>query len=165
MPNCLYLASRTGISHLLVKSLIVGLCSTFSIVSGAAPRLTSSGATVSFDTFAYAQNFTSEEVTSYAKAVLAIEGVRQTALDEIKRNRDRDTGEMPSIACNQPSGLDRLPRGARRIFVEYCQQSKSIVEKHGLSASRFNEITINERTNPDLQRRIRSEIIRLQDEP
>jgi hypothetical protein len=45
--------------------------------------------------------------------------------------------------------------------VDYCEQSKEIVENNGMSIRRFNEITVNSRSNSELMRRIRNELLRL----
>jgi Domain of unknown function (DUF4168) len=155
MPNLSHLISETRMSQVLLKFVVITTLSVVNVVSGVcAPPLALPSS------LAWAQAFSDQEINSYAKAVLEIERVRQIAFDEMKRNAPPD--RFPSMVCNQPGGLDQLSGGARKIFVQYCKESKAIVENHGLSASRFNQITLSLPSNPDLQKRIRGELLRLQ---
>jgi hypothetical protein len=160
MPNLLHPAFGFDLSQVLLKSVMLGTLSMASVLGGVVPRFVIQPFPAAFDAFAYAQAFTNEEVTNYARAVLDIEQVRKSAFSEIKRAIN--SGVMPSVVCNQTDALDQLSGEARRIFVEYCQQSKTIVENHGLTPSRFNEITLSLHNDSDLQKRVRSALIQLQ---
>lgn len=142
----------------LAASLIVGTFTTLGVLSGVAPDLSGSSKLVS-NSAAYAQAVTNTELTNYARAVLVMEPVRQTAFTEIKQII---RGDVPPIVCHRPQSLNALPRNARKIAVNYCNRSKQIVESNGLTINRFNAITVNLQNNSSLKRRIHNELIRIQ---
>lgn len=161
MLNRLHSAFNPRLSQMLLQSTFLVSCSLMGLAGGIVPQLDLSAKTVlSFESRAFAESLSPEEVTNYAKAVLAIERLRQPALSQIRQIVN--SSNMPGIACNQSDSANRLPNDARRIFVGYCQQSKNIVENYGLSPSRFNEITVLLRSNPSLQQKVRTELMRLQ---
>lgn len=109
---------------------------------------------------AQGQAVTSEEIKSYAQIVMAIEPVRQSAYTEIKKILG--TGDVPAISCDKPESLKNLPSNTRGIAINYCNQSKKIVESNGLSITRFNVITLQVQDNPKLEKQIQAELIRIQ---
>jgi hypothetical protein len=152
----------TVLSQMLIKPVFIATFALLGILGGVVPQLTptSSAHRLSFDTRAVAQAFSADEIASYAKAALAIERLRQPAFSEIKQMLGANT--MPVVLCNQSDSANRLPTDARRIFIEYCQEAKNIVETNGLSSGRFNEIRTMLRSNPDLQQKVKAELVRLQ---
>ncbi len=159
MSNTLHPAVR--LSQTLLKPTFIATFALLGILGGVIPNLSPSATgLLSFDSRAVAQSFSSEEITNYSRAVLAIERLRQPAFSEIKRMMS--SSSMPAVICNQSDSASRLPDQARKIFVDYCQQSKNIVETNGLTSSRFNEITTLLRSNPELHQKVRTELIRLQ---
>lgn len=151
--------SRTRIGKPLATSFFVGALATIGVLSGFAPDLSSRSTNFSFSSAAYAQSVTNTEVTKYARAVLVMEPVRQTAFTEIKK---MIRGDIPPIVCHKPKSLNTLPTNARKIAVNYCKRSKQIVESNGLTINRFNAITINLQSNPNLKRQVHDELIRIQ---
>ena len=105
-------------------------------------------------------SFTDADLKNYAKTVLAIEPIRQSAYNEIQQMSKN--GETPSIACHQPNSLGALPKDIQNVAVNYCTQSKKIGESNGLTISRFNAMTVNAQFDPELQKQIQNELIRLQ---
>ncbi len=75
--------SRTRTNKLPATSLVVGVFATVGVLSGFAPDLSRHSTDLSFSSAAYAQSITNTEVTKYARAVLVMEPVRQTAFNEI----------------------------------------------------------------------------------
>ncbi|NJL39234.1 MAG: DUF4168 domain-containing protein [Leptolyngbyaceae cyanobacterium RM2_2_4] len=157
---------RVRLKPRLVRPLVIGLLSTVSLISGLVPSLQVNSlnrtATVVVSNSAYAQAnaVSNQEVQNYARSVLAIEPIRQAAYNQIKEiTGDRD---VPAIACHQPASLNNLSRNIREIAVNYCNQSIAIVEQNDLTIGRFNVITTTQQSDPDLQRRIQEELIRLQ---
>ena len=144
---------------MLSRTLVVGALTTLGLLSGHVPDLSGSSALV-FSSAAYAQPVSDPEVTNYARAVLVMEPVRQTAFNEIKKMIG--SGDVPPIVCHKSKSLDALPGNARNIAVTYCNNSKEIVESNGLSIARFNAITVNLQNDPDLKRRIHDELLRIQ---
>lgn len=117
--------------------------------------------TVAIGNAAFAQEaISTADVQNYARSVLRIEPIRQSAYDEIKRITGAD---VPSIACHRPNSLDNLSRNIREIAVNYCNQSIQIVESNSLTIGRFNAITAALQSDPDLAARIQQALIRLQE--
>lgn len=143
---------------MLSRSLVIGAFATVGVLSGFTPDL-SQGLSNASSSAAYAQAVSNTEVTNYARAVLAMEPVRQTAFNEIKKII---RGDIPPIVCHQPRSLNALPGNARKIAVNYCKRSKEIVESNGLRINRFNAITVNLQNDPNLKRRIHNELLRIQ---
>lgn len=103
-----------------------------------------------------------EEVKKYAMAVLAIEPKRQDAYEEIQRLTNQD--EVPNFTCNQPDTLADLPVNVQDIAVNYCQESKKIAEGQDFTMAQFNAITKTAQLDPDLERKIQNELVRIQPE-
>ena len=150
---------QTRLNRMLLQLLVGGACTAVGL-SGFAIDLSGRSYTFIFSAVAYAQDVGDEEVKSYAQAVLRAEPVRQTALDEIKKMVDSE--KTPAIVCHNPESLEALPGNAQKIAVDFCNQYKDIVESYGLTITRFNEITVNLQNSPDLENRIKDELIRIQ---
>ena len=105
-------------------------------------------------------SFTDADLKNYAKAVLAIEPVRQAAYNEIQQMSKN--GQAPDIVCDQSKSLERLSKDIQTVAINYCTQSKKISESNGLTMAQFNALSVNVQSDPELQRRIQNELIRLQ---
>lgn len=101
---------------------------------------------------------TTEEIKSYAKAVLAIEPKRQEAYKEIQKNLNDE--KVPEIVCTRSDTITSLAKNVQDIAVNYCNQSKKIGESH-LTMQKFNAITLSAQTDQELQKRIANELVRL----
>jgi hypothetical protein len=144
----------------IAASLIVGAFATLGVLSGVGSDLSGRSSELVFSSAAYAQAVSNNELANYARAVLVMEPVRQTAFNEIKKIIR--SGNIPPIVCHRPQSLNALPRNARKIAVNYCNRSKEIVESNGLTINRFNAITVNLQNDPNLKRRIHNELLRIQ---
>lgn len=120
----------------------------------------------SFWQSSHAQNFTEQEISNYAAAVLAIEEIRIQAYAEISdlmtiANEDVTRHDL---RCINADGLKQLPRTVRsqvrRFVINYCNDAKQIVEDTGLTTEMFNVITQNHREDEELANQIQSEIAR-----
>jgi hypothetical protein len=140
------------------KILLVASLATGSILFGIVPTV-SGTSRLSFQTAAYAQS--AEEVINFARAVLAMEPLRQAAYDDIKRIIG-SAQQVPNINCSQPSSFSNLPGNARQIAVNYCNKSREFVRANRLTIERFNEIANQAQSNEDLTRRIQNAMIELQ---
>ena len=143
----------------MLSRLVIGVA-TVGVVSGFAPDLSGRSSNFVFSSPAYAQAVSDNELTKYARAVLVMEPVRQTAFNEIKKMIR--SGDIPPIVCHKPKSLNALPNNARKIAVNYCKRSKEIVESNGLTINRFNAITVNLQNDSNLKRRIHNELLRIQ---
>ena len=147
--------SHFKFKNLLDRSLMVGVGTAASLCLGLVPSFHSLG--VSLSSAAYAQSISDSDVQSYARSVLAIEPLRQSAYEEIKGI----SGSVPRIECHRPSSLNDLPSNVRQIAVSYCNQAISIVEGNGLTISRFNEIRVAQDADSSLLNRIQQAIVEL----
>ncbi|MEB3830500.1 DUF4168 domain-containing protein [Phormidium sp. CCY1219] len=143
---------------MLSKSLLVGVLSAVGVLSGVAVHLSPDTPTLVFHSAAYAQEVTNEEIANYARAILAIEPLRLEASEEISSL----TGSVPAINCSQTDRVNDLDESIRGIAVNYCEQSKNLVATNGLSVTRFNEITAAMEFDPELEKRVKEELRRLQ---
>jgi len=109
---------------------------------------------------AQAQEFTQQQLERYAQALLQIEPLRQKTFQEIQRVLESQ--EVPNIACNRPNSYENLPSSARSAIVDYCNQSKEIVEEQGLTVSEFNNITAKVQSNPELKEQVQEAMLELQ---
>ena len=153
IPNLFF---HTNLQRLFPRSLFFGILTTASLVTSS----------IAFSSHANAQTpavKNSDDITSYAQAVLAMETPRQQAFDEIKKLIG--SGEIPKIICNDSNSMNKLPRQAQDIAVTYCENSKKIVERNGLTIDRFNRITVELQNNNNLKQQVYNTLIRLQKNP
>ncbi len=108
-----------------------------------------------FSQSAPAESISSPELKKYAKALIEIEPLRVSALETISKKVD---GNLPNLMCYQPDSMGSLPGDARKVFVNYCNQSQSIAQGYGLGLERFNEITNLVKSNARLQARLQRQV-------
>lgn len=101
-----------------------------------------------------------KEINNYAQAVLAMEPARQQAFEKIKKIIG--SKDVPQIICHDPKSFNPLPKNAKEIAVNYCKQSKEIVEKSGLTVEKFNTITVEIQTNNKLKDQLYDALLLLQ---
>jgi hypothetical protein len=148
---------------LLTQALLLGLFSSGAIVLGIVPDLSSSTAS-GLNTVVQAQQspeFSEIEIRNYARAVLEIEPNRQTAYNDIQTLLGAEKS-IPDMVCNETRTINRQEKAVRDIAVNYCIKAKSIIETNELTINRFNEITQRQQADPALQKRIQTELQRLQ---
>ena len=144
----------------LAKPLAIASLTAIGLALGIVPDLTFRVSGSGFNSTAYAQNITRTELENYARSVLAIENIRQSAYNDIKQIVG--SNDTPAISCNKQDSLNKLPDNIQGIAVNYCNQSKKIVESNGLTIARFNAITVKIQEDADLKGQIQAELIRLQ---
>jgi len=157
--NTVLNTSKFRLNRTLRQSLLAGIITTAALASGWAPGLYAHSPIPVFDSAAQAQEISNQEITNYARAVLAIEPRRVGVYNEIK---SRVGGSMPRIVCNETREINTLPGNVRGIAVNYCQEAKKTIESNGLTVSRFNQITLQQQANPAVKQRIQAELLRLQ---
>ena len=109
---------------------------------------------LSLSSAAYADDINEETIEKYARAALQLERKRVQVFNQIRRI----TGTPPNFTCHQPNSLSNLSQKARNIAEKFCQDSIRIVQQNGLSSKKYNQITIQRRKNPSLDRRIQNAI-------
>jgi len=154
--------SRLDFNRILSQSLIVGALAASGLLSGIVPGLSKDSPRLVFSASAYAVDVPAEEITRYAKALLAIEQIRLNAYKEIKIIIG--SSNIPEIVCNRPGSISALPGQAQAIAQNYCNQSSAIVANYFPQGknTRFNEITSLMQQDPNLQTQIKNELVRLQ---
>ncbi|MEL7034808.1 MAG: DUF4168 domain-containing protein [Cyanobacteria bacterium J06592_8] len=149
-------------SHVLSKALGISLLSVVSLLSGLTPTLSLSPSFGIKAVHAQVnQDFTDEEITNYARAVLSLESRRHQVFNEIKKVM----GDVPRIVCDQRSSIDSLPGNAPQLAVSYCQQAERIIKSRGLTVARFNEITLRQQNDPEFRQKIQAEILKILESP
>jgi hypothetical protein len=143
----------------LNRFLMISFLATIAVAGGIVPNLEPTSPQLTFGSTAQAEDFTAQEVTNYARAVLQIETLRQQAYQDIQQIIDK---QPPDIVCNAPSSFSSLPANAKKIATSFCQTSKKIVENSGLTVSQFNTITSTAQSNKTLERRIQEAMLRIQ---
>ncbi len=149
--------ARPKLNRILSQSLMVGVLSTWGLLSGVTVELSLGAPSFAFRSSALAQ--TDDEINRYVQAAREIESSRQSAYNEIKGIIG---GEVPSFACNQrPGSLNALPAGrARDIADRYCDNAQNIVKKYNFTNESFNAITRRRQTDQALERRIQDALRR-----
>jgi hypothetical protein len=158
--NTLLKISQVRLGRILSQSLIVAGISAAGLLTGVVPSLSGTSPTLTFGTTAQAQEISSQEITSYARAVLQIEPRRLKAVNEIKGL----VGSVPAVVCNESKSINRLRGDVRGVAVSYCDIAKKIIEGNGLTVSRFNAITLGQQADPALKQKIQAELLRIQQE-
>ena len=157
----IYCYPLADLGQSLRRSFIVTFLAVIAILGGVIPEFSWTTAVVSFRSSAYTQDFTADQIKRYATAVLLIETQRKQAYQAISQI----LGKIPpAITCNQRESFNNLPANAQKIAVDYCNNSKKIVQDSGLTAAQFNTITNRISSDDNLRRRVQNEMIRLQRE-
>ena len=151
--------SKFRLNRMLRQSLFAGIISASALAFGGVPGLYGQSPSLVFGASAQAQEISNQEITNYARAVLAIEPRRVEAYNEIKGMAG---GSVPRVVCNETKEINRLSGGVRGIAVNYCQQAKKVIETNGLTVNRFNQLTLLQQANPAVKQRIQAELLRLQ---
>lgn len=138
----------------------VGLLAIASLLLGWAPGLGQDGA-LSLGSQAMAQAkkpVSAEQIAKFVRSAMAMEPKRKQALQEIQAIM----GQVPTIRCDNRDSFNELDPAVRGVAINYCNESKRIVESNELSVERFNEILLEQRSNKALRERIQNEICRLE---
>lgn len=156
--------SRPSLHRLLSQSLIVGTLSAMGLFSGFTPGISKDFQSLDISASVYAQGATlsTDDIKSYAKAVWAIEQLRLSAYNEIKKIIG--SSDIPEIVCHRPASIRSLPAPAQEVARNYCNQSSAIVANYFPRGrnNRFNQITNLMQTDGDIRSQIQKELLNLQ---
>jgi hypothetical protein len=147
------------LSRKFYRYLITGTLAIASILGGVVPQGSRQSLSLTFSNSAFAQNISDEDIEKFAQAVLDMETRRQRAYSDIQKIMG---APPPTITCSDRSSFKNLPEDAKEIAEQFCKDSKNIVESRGLSVSKFNTITNQVQSNPNLQKRIQNSMIQIQ---
>lgn len=136
LPKLNQLSVRIISSSILASaSILLGLTPELSVQSSIASR--EPLVTVSFSSFVIAQEVTSEETNSYAKAGFEIEMLRRDIYQQIKAIVNQPPGD---IVCDRQETLSALQPKVRQLTEQFCSQTIEIVQQNNLSGDRYNEL-------------------------
>lgn len=144
-----YSLSKT-VYHILI---LLGLSSS-AIVFGVIPEIHEQ--TITFNNHVLAQNVSDGDLKKYAQAAIEIENLRVTTLASIESIVGKSKPNQ--LNCYQEGIFNQLPNNARTIAESYCEQSETIVKKHGLTNTQFNQIHQQVRNNPTLKQKVQAMI-------
>jgi len=100
-----------------------------------------------------------QEIKNYSKAVVAIEQLRKTTNQDMAKVSEGKPFEK--VACTQPETISSLSTKMQAVALSFCGKVRDISEANGLTIPRFNAITVNAKTNPDLQKKINDQLLAL----
>ena len=145
----------------LRRSVGVGVCSIIAAIAAIVADLTvlPSGSLIPAASAQSRQEFSDGEILNYARAVLGIEPKRKQTYDEI---RQIVGDSVPTVVCSETGSLNRLKREARDLATDYCSHAQKMIEQNNLTVPRFNQITRQQQTDPQLQQRIQNALRQLQ---
>ncbi len=148
------LSRRQSASRWLLAGVLAGA----GLLSGVAPGW--QAGQLDYSSAAMAQSkkpVTAEHVANFVRAAMAMEPKRKQAVQEIQSAM----GAVPAIRCDNRSSFNELDPKVRGVAINYCNESKRIVESSGLSVERFNEILMAQKADQALRDRIQGEICRV----
>ncbi|MBV9385965.1 MAG: DUF4168 domain-containing protein [Chroococcidiopsidaceae cyanobacterium CP_BM_ER_R8_30] len=149
---------------MLSRTLLVSTVTVLAVFCGLVPDFTRHSISVVFSSIAYAQAINDEVIADYAKAVLAMEPIRQQASNKLKQILGADN--VPRFFDCSPDKVNGLSKAARDVMDDYCSKSQSIVTSNNLSFKQFNDITTaisgNPPADPVLKQRVQQEVVHLQ---
>jgi hypothetical protein len=153
------------LKQLFVRLISSSILASLGILLGLAPEIliqsteSNSVVTVSLVSRAYGQQFTPAETENYAKAGYEVELLRREVYQEIK-NLIKEP--PPNILCDQQSTIDQLKPEIKNIANRYCTQSRQIVQNHGLSINRFNELKSYYDRQDEFYQQVQGVLLKLQ---
>lgn len=151
MYNIKYYSNK--FSKIFSQSLIFSLVTGMTLLGSIVPKVSGETFSVRLHYPVNAQDISDVDLNKYAEAILAMETSRQQSYSDIKKI----IGEAPpEILCDKPSSYESLPVDAKKIAVDFCENSEKIVKKSGLSVSKFNQITRMAQSDQGLQQRLQT---------
>ena len=105
------------------------------------------------------ESIKTEDITNYASSVIAIEPKRQEIYSQIQPAIKKQ--RVPDINCTKPDTISSLSGDGQKLAVAYCKEAKKVIESNKLTITQFNQITATAQANPNLEKRIQTELIRL----
>lgn len=107
--------------------------------------------------------FNDEQITRYARAVLAIEAKRQQIYADAKKSPDWAIASSRAEAkrANVCDIKNELPASISSLCQELIDISKAEVERNGFSNSSFNQITRGQEQDGNLRNRIQAKMMEL----
>ncbi len=128
------------------------MVSFISTLSGIVPDFAAQQPSQIFAAFARADEFKDKDLRNFAAALVQIEPIRQSTLAQVEQAQG---AKPPNLVCDRPDGMAGLKPKAKSLFVNFCNQSQSIVSSHQLTIEQFNQIAQAVRSNPQLKERVR----------
>lgn len=119
----------------LTTSFLISFLTGTAILSGVVPTLSLETGRLNFTQKVLAQD--NQKIQSFAQAIAEIENLRKPAFKRIEAIvGDQKTAQL---SCDQKNTINQLQENAKKIAEDYCNDSKKIVKKYGLTISEFNQ--------------------------
>ena len=131
------------------------------IMLGLVPQFSPQSYGISLEYYAYARDYTQQEMINYTRAGLQIEMLRRRTYQEIKKETNQ---RPPNIICNQPATIAQLSPNIRRIASGYCQGTINIIRNNNLSIQRFNELKRDYDSGGEFHQQVQQTLIRFQNQ-
>lgn len=155
------------LNKLYIRLLNSSVLAAIALMGGVIPEVSLQASTfnnlqitaASSSTNAYAQQFTPEEITNYAKAGYQVELLRRQVYKEIKTMINQPPGD---IACDQEETLEDLNPNVREITERFCNQTIDIVQRNNLTVDRYNELKTNYDRQESFYQQVQSVLLKLQ---
>ncbi len=137
----------------------ISILATIGILGGFVPNISRKDREISFDYYAYAQNYTQQEIVNYSRAGFKIELLRRQTYDHIKTIINQ---RPPTITCNQPNTLQNLAPNIRGIANNYCNNTMRIIRDNNLTVQRFNQLKQYYDQGGDFHRKVQQMLLDVQ---
>ncbi|HIK18711.1 MAG TPA: DUF4168 domain-containing protein [Leptolyngbyaceae cyanobacterium M33_DOE_097] len=102
-----------------------------------------------------AQAQTPAQINEYARVAFEIEQMRRKNYAQAKRIMG---GNVPEDVCRQQD----IPSAVKGICDDFTRRAADIIKRSALTPAQFNDITRRRDRDPELERKIQQEILRLQ---
>jgi hypothetical protein len=159
MMFTLHLAVFNLHKKIRLNFLTTGIVAAIGLMCGSVQQLSWQYPIVHMISSVSAQNYSQDEIINYAKAGYEIELLRQRVYQQIKNSIDEPP---PNIVCNQRETLQSLSADVRQIALQYCNDSRQIVQKHNLTIDRFNQLKQYYDRGDDFYDRVQNILINIQ---
>ncbi len=101
-----------------------------------------------------------EKISAYAQSILSLEPQRISSYEKMKVESKDEA--PPKVVCDREDTIKRLRGNIKKIAVNYCNESKKIVESYQLTVAEFNMITQQVNENADVKKLVVEQLVALQ---
>ena len=150
-----------NLNKILNRTYVTSFLAIVGVLSGSVPEISMRSPSIVAATIAYAQDYTDEEIVSYARAGYQVELLRQKVYQEIKTALNEPP---PNIVCDREQTLDSLSNEVREMAENYCDRSRQIVKNHNLSIDRFNELKQHYDRGDEFYQQVQNVLIDIQNQ-
>jgi len=151
-----FIISNQKLNRLLFTTKFLSITAIFGVFL---PSYSGSQHALTWQNYAYAQEYTPTEIHDYARAGFQVEVLRQQTYQEIKSIVNQ---APPPIVCDRSETMRNIPSNIRGIANNYCNQTHRIVRQNNLSFSRFNQLKNRYDSRGSFYREVQQQLLQLQ---